>query len=135
MMDGKVVAIALTESVALSRRTRVLTGMASEYVAHNHAWIREQASRNASRSRRMMIREKLRDGRLPSSREPIMQGLPGTGGHCAACETVISPSELAMTIWSGPERERERERESGFLPPRRLLQGVGAPTRLALAIR
>jgi hypothetical protein len=45
---------------------------------------------------RLLIREKLKDGRLPYDSMPRFWGGPGAGERCDACEMIISTPQLVM---------------------------------------
>jgi hypothetical protein len=45
---------------------------------------------------RILIRDKLRDGRLPYDSMPRFRGSPGHGERCDACDRPISMDQLAM---------------------------------------
>ena len=45
---------------------------------------------------RSVIRQKLKDGRLPLHSTPRFWGGPGDGEICAACDTLITREQLAM---------------------------------------
>jgi hypothetical protein len=46
---------------------------------------------------RLLIREKLQDGRLPHERISRVQSGPADGRKCDACETVIRVAQLVVT--------------------------------------
>jgi hypothetical protein len=45
---------------------------------------------------RLLIREKLKDGRLPYDSMPRFWGGPGNGEQCDACDALISKPQLVM---------------------------------------
>ena len=49
---------------------------------------------------RNLIREKIRDGRLPSGRTVRFWGGPGAGQLCDACETPVTKDQLAIEDFS-----------------------------------
>ena len=53
-----------------------------------------------SQTIRLLIREKLRDGRLPSGRAGRFWGGPGTGELCDACEAPITRDQLGFEDFS-----------------------------------
>jgi hypothetical protein len=44
------------------------------------------------------IRQKLNDGRLPSTRDTKVFGAPGNGGRCAACDDVLPTRQVMIEI-------------------------------------
>ncbi len=46
---------------------------------------------------RLLIREKLQDGRLPHDGAPKMRGSPGDGATCDACGEIITANQLMMS--------------------------------------
>jgi hypothetical protein len=53
---------------------------------------------------RVVIRQKLQDGRLPLDSMPRLWGGPADGEMCDACDMLITPSSDA-----GPRRSRKLE--------------------------
>ena len=45
---------------------------------------------------RLLVRAKLRDGRLPYNSIPRVWGGPGNGETCDACDDIITKDELVM---------------------------------------
>jgi hypothetical protein len=48
---------------------------------------------------RLLIREKLQDGRLPRDSTPTTFGRPGDGRKCDACEEIITARSLMMEVY------------------------------------
>ena len=47
---------------------------------------------------RLLIRQKLQDGRLPTDSAPKVRGSPGDGATCDACEEIITANQLMMEV-------------------------------------
>jgi hypothetical protein len=47
---------------------------------------------------RLLIREKLQDGRLPYDSAPKMRGSPGDGATCDACGEIIRANQMMMEV-------------------------------------
>ena len=47
---------------------------------------------------RLLIREKLQDGRLPHDSAPKMRGSPGDGAICDACGEIITANQVMMEV-------------------------------------
>lgn len=51
-----------------------------------------------TQARRLLIRQKLSDGRLPMNSTSRVSGRPGEGEICHACEGVIAEAEIVMEV-------------------------------------
>jgi hypothetical protein len=60
---------------------------------------------------RVIIRAKLKDGRLPYDSMPRFWGGPGDGELCDACDTLIKPDQLVM---EGISSERGEKKPTQF---------------------
>jgi hypothetical protein len=49
-----------------------------------------------TQARRLLIRQKLSDGRLPQNSIPRVSGRPSEGEICHACEEVIAEAEMVI---------------------------------------
>lgn len=56
---------------------------------------------------RVIIRTKLKDGRLPYDKTPRFWGGPGHEEHCDACDTVIRKDQLVMEGISSAVRNKK----------------------------
>lgn len=59
-----------------------------------------------ARALRLLIREKLEDGRLPHDHMPRVWGGPGNGETCDACEETVTKGHLLMEGVSVDESKR-----------------------------
>ena len=60
--------------------------------------IRAHTRRRAETTLRAIIQEKLEAGDLPEASAPALYGAPGIGQHCDACDKVLSPTQLVMSV-------------------------------------
>src|SRR5262245_5054327 len=74
----------------LSRRSKLRA-------AASGVWIREHRTHWTS-ALRPIIRQRLRNGRLPSERAARIFGGPGTGGPCDACNRELRVTQLVMEL-------------------------------------
>ena len=67
-------------------------------VAQTRRRIKLQEQRRAERLLRKTIFRKLGTGLLPETGAPIVYGAPGAGGLCDACEHLLRPTQLVMSV-------------------------------------
>jgi len=77
--------------VVLSRKLRALHRALSNEHAKHHAV-------NDLVKLHVMIARRLRSGRLPYASVPIVNGVPGDGGTCDACDQTLTAAQLAMAV-------------------------------------
>src|SRR5262245_28284786 len=61
------------------------------------SWVREYR-RHCSSAIGPIVRQKLRNGRLPSKRAASIFGRPGAGGRCGACNRELRSTQLVMEL-------------------------------------
>ena len=54
---------------------------------------------------RLMIHDKLADGRLPHNHIPRMWGGPGNGEICDGCDETVTKTQMVMEGLSGKDRD------------------------------
>jgi hypothetical protein len=60
--------------------------------------ILDEASAMAKDSLRLLIREKLDDGRLPPDCDPRVWGGPGNGETCDGCGEIVTRAEMVVDV-------------------------------------
>ena len=95
----------LLDAHFLRQRSRDLHAKAELIVQRNRARVAQscrflavQEQRRAARLLQELIVEKLDAGLLPEASAPIIYGGPGAGGRCDACEDVLKPTQLVMSV-------------------------------------
>ena len=72
-----------------------------ERVAQTRRLLEVHEQRRAARLLQETIFEKMNAGVLPDTGAPIVYGAPGVGGRCDACEQVLEPTQLVISVpWS-----------------------------------
>jgi hypothetical protein len=67
-------------------------------VAQTRRLLESHEQRRAARLLQETIFEKVEAGLLPEAGAPIVYGEPGAGGRCAACDDVLAPTQLMMSV-------------------------------------
>ena len=60
---------------------------------------------------RIIIRQKLQDGRLPYNSMPRFWGGPGDGEHCDACEALLTKEQLVMEGIASTLSDRPKDKK------------------------
>ena len=67
-------------------------------LAQAHSTIRAHTQRRTTAQLRVTIQQKLEAGDLPEASALILYGVPGVGEHCDACDKVLGPTQLVMSV-------------------------------------
>ena len=85
------------QSLSLCSTSEELLRSSQLRIAASLSWVREHR-RHWSSAVGPIIRQKLRDGRLPSKRVASIFGGPGAGGRCGACNRELRSTQLVMEL-------------------------------------
>ena len=85
------------QSLSLCSKSEDLVRSSQLRTAASLSWVREHR-RHWSSAVGPIVRQKLRNGRLPSKRAASIFGRPGAGGRCGACNRELRSTQLVMEL-------------------------------------
>src|SRR5215475_3770673 len=85
------------QSLSLCSTSEDLLRSSQLRTAASLSWVREHR-RHWSSAVGLIVRQKLRDGRMPSKWAALIFGGPGAGGRCGGCNRELRSTQLVMEL-------------------------------------
>src|SRR5262245_25835377 len=96
-----VATLEFARSVAMYREAAASVERTHTLIVKSRRLVQDQGLRRKTRLLRLLIGARIDEGRLPNTVPPVIEGTPGFGGECTACDGYMAPTRLMMTIPDG----------------------------------